>query len=1153
MDAPVTKYIYATICDIDCKLEADNGSDINLFPKNYFVEFCQKLGYTPKLQKTTKTIKACNKSVIKTLGWFSATITSRYASLNSKIYVMDQNQQDLPLLSRYDLFQLGYIKVDPDGAFAAKKVTSVQDISDSEFEEKVKVLHQKFKNVFIGVGTYKHHVVDLQLKEDAEPFIIRAIPCPIHLRDKAIKRLEYFVKSKILEPVENGYPIEYCSPLLVIMKPHKDEVRFVCNFKRLNSSLIRSRHVPAVGLHDFQRVTRGFKYFFTLDCKDSFHQLKMSKRSQDLTIISTFAGCYRWKKLPQGLNISQDHWDHVMQSVLASCTNTISMRDDILGGGVTKSACLAEYEKVLTAIQNSGITCDPTKRQVGLKKISFFGMVFTSEGMSPDPKKVDLIKNAKPPTSKEELNSFVCMCMWNDCFIPRYAEIVRPLRDLVSSKEKFVWLPKHESAFNEVKQKLAKHCMNNHFVEGRATYLFTDAGKKSHNPENQNGGFAAILAQKDKDDKLLTIAYSSRSISPVEAKWGQCELEARALRYGVDKWRHYFTGITKLYCYVDCKPLVSIWNNHSKTCPPRIDRQRLATQDIPMEVIHLPGSKNPADFGSRARSGENDANVDDLEDMECSDELDMYLVRQIHAIDKSINDKNKNEPIAINHIREITNEDKELQFVKQRIMYNDWTKWKKHPLISPYFGLRNEFSIIDEMVIRGSNSIVLPTKLRKRAISLVHNLAHSGETNTISLLRTRFWFPKCTPMIENEVKNCSICKHTTKSTRKEPSGITPTPTRCFSAVNCDFKGPFHDAYYVLVFLDQFSKYPEIYFTKSEAFKSVKCHFDTFISNHGQIDTLRSDNGPPFNGEPFKEYLKSKGIKHLPTIPETPWTNECEQFMRNIRKAYDIARLKGWDYKEFMRKMILVKRATPNPTTKVSPHFAVTGRTLDPGILRGKLPFDHEPSGLTKTQNEEIQERIKQGKVKTMERHNKKKNTVHLELKPGDTVLVRLGDKKYPEKEEYVVTEIKNSRIAAKNKTTGRVVERHLTRFVKLQNPEKNLEDSEKEVEGIDEGIDVPYLPINTPRVEPLPGRNARNGQNQRARRGRRNVQPQGELPRATRQLAARTGVPPPDISNVQPTTLERSVRARADATDLMDQYRHDLQEALERERRLQRD
>lgn len=99
MDAPVTKYIYAKICDIDCKLEADNGSDINLFPKNYFGEFCEKLGYIPKLQSSTKEIRACNKTKIKTLGWFPATITNRFASLHSKIYVMDQDQQDLPLLS----------------------------------------------------------------------------------------------------------------------------------------------------------------------------------------------------------------------------------------------------------------------------------------------------------------------------------------------------------------------------------------------------------------------------------------------------------------------------------------------------------------------------------------------------------------------------------------------------------------------------------------------------------------------------------------------------------------------------------------------------------------------------------------------------------------------------------------------------------------------------------------------------------------------------------------------------------------------------------------------------------------------------------------------------------------------------------------------
>ena len=52
-------------------------------------------------------------------------------------------------------------------------------------------------------------------------------------------------------------------------------------------------------------------------------------------------------------------------------------------------------------------------------------------------------------------------------------------------------------------------------------------------------------------------------------------------------------------------------------------------------------------------------------------------------------------------------------------------------------------------------------------------------------------------------------------------------------------------------------------------------------------------------------------------------------------------------------------------------------------------------------------------------NNKKGKTVHLELKTGDTVLVRLQNKKFPDKDKYVVTEVKNGRIAAKNKKNGR--------------------------------------------------------------------------------------------------------------------------------------
>ena len=131
-------------------------------------------------------------------------------------------------------------------------------------------------------------------------------------------------------------------------------MRLVVHYKRLNLQLDRTRHVPAVGLQEFCRVTQGFKYWFRLDLKDAFHQLRLSETSQELTIISTFAGCFKWKRMPQGTVNASDHFDHVMETVLADCNSTVSVRDDVLGGGTTRRKMLEEYSKVLAALQAAG-------------------------------------------------------------------------------------------------------------------------------------------------------------------------------------------------------------------------------------------------------------------------------------------------------------------------------------------------------------------------------------------------------------------------------------------------------------------------------------------------------------------------------------------------------------------------------------------------------------------------------------------------------------------------------------------------------------------------------------------------------------------------------------------------------------------------------
>ena len=1199
MDQP--EFVYTSVNNIPFKVQADSGSDINLWPKNHFLRYCEEKGTVPKLYPSSKPIKAANKTIIKNLGWFPATLTSKYASVVSKIYVQDQEMEDLPLLSRFDLSSLGYMRIDPSGGFAAKRIKNERDLTDEEFKLAVDKIHGKFKKVFTGVGTYPHYTVDLHVKEDSEPFILRAIPCPIHLRKKALERLEYFEKLGILAKVPNGYPIKYCSPLLILKKPNKDEVRLVVNYKRLNLQLTRTRHVPATGLQDFCRVTRGFKYWFRLDLRHAFHQLKLSKKSQDLTIISTFNGCYKWLKMPQGLVNAGDFFDQIMENVMAGNTKSISVRDDVIGGGTTRREMLNEYEKVLASFEANNLTCDPSKTEVGLRSITFYGMEFCEEGMKPDRRKVELIKNSTPPTSHDALNSFVCMLAWNDIFIKKFAQIVRPLRDLANSKEKYEWKQIHQDAFDTVKKELSEHCLNNYFREDRETYLFTDAGKNAYDKENQNGGFSAILAQKDENGDFLAIHYSSRSISPTERKWGQVELEARALRYGIDKFRFYLEGIDIVYCMVDCKALLPLWNNNNRECPPRIDRQRLATQDIRMQLIHLPGAKNPADHFSRARNRVNDETAEDISDMDVSDALDSYLVKQINEWENREPDK----PIPIDTIRDLTNKDPILKLVKERIQRNDWHKFRNDKRLKPYFGVRDELSIIDDIILRGSHRIVLPEELHNTAVALVHSLAHQGMTSTEHLLTNRLWFPGYSTAVRAEVDLCQVCKHTVISNRQEPSGMTTTPSRPFQEISVDFKGAFHDGYYALAFIDIYSKWPEIYFPTSTSFDAVKKYFDNFFSNYGFPRIIKSDSGPPFNGAPFKNYLAKLGIKHLPVIPETPWANEVENFNRSIRKAYDIARLKGWNYKDFMRRMLMVKRATPAPATKVSPHFAVTGRILDPGILSGNFPINPK-SGLSYEQQRKIQQNLIESKLKTAERHNAKRNTVHLDLRPNDMVLVRLGKNKTPEKDHYKVIKVNGNEITAVNLRTGRVLRRHLSKFTRIlerpNNPQplqhrdddegdENHDHDQQIIMQLPNGDQPPQPPepqrpqlrnnagnrnlppaLNNgnripnelpgerrhpqppqqpqpqqPRPQPRPPRQQQVRFNPEAQTVEYDTNSAIAPLRITRQLTRQTGVPVPNFPTNR-SALEHSVRDQNTAQQMLNQFRSDTQQSIRLDR-----
>ena len=74
-----------------------------------------------------------------------------------------------------------------------------------------------------------------------------------------------------------------------------------------------------------------------------------------------------------------------------------------------------EHEKplyaVLTHFKELNLTLKKEKRQFYMPHIELFGMVFSADGMSPNPAKVEAIKQAQAPTSVSDVRSLLGMCL----------------------------------------------------------------------------------------------------------------------------------------------------------------------------------------------------------------------------------------------------------------------------------------------------------------------------------------------------------------------------------------------------------------------------------------------------------------------------------------------------------------------------------------------------------------------------------------------------------------------------------------------------------------------------------------------------------------------------------------------------------------------
>ena len=168
----------------------------------------------------------------------------------------------------------------------------------------------------------------------------------------------------------------------------------------------------------------------------------------------------------------------------------------------------------------------------GTDKITFLGHEISQTGMRPDPAKVSAIQDLPPPFDASGVRRILGAFGYYRKFIPKYAELTEPLVKLTRKNVPFNWGEEEQRSFVEIKNKLASSITLTHLNSRDPIFLKTDASLI---------GVAAILIQ-EQNKELRIVACVSRHLKPAEKNYSPMEIEALAIIYALQKFRHYLLG-----------------------------------------------------------------------------------------------------------------------------------------------------------------------------------------------------------------------------------------------------------------------------------------------------------------------------------------------------------------------------------------------------------------------------------------------------------------------------------------------------------------------------------------------------------------------------------------------------------------------------------
>ena len=931
----------------------------------------------------------------------------------------DNKNEDKSWMEINEVIESDFL-ISPGDIYPNRKVeledAPIKESTKKEFERICQERQAAFSKNNKDIG--RTQLIEMEIDTgDSLPVAQSPYTLPLKHYDWVRNEIETLEKAGVIERSLSPW----ASPVIVVPKksaPDEPPRRRLCvDYRKVNNLQQEvkktDRSTGCLSLYPLPKIDEllaklnGAKIFSTIDLRSGYYHIGLTRESRAKSAFVVPMGKWEFSRTPFGLSQAPAYFQLLINKVLMECGKfAMGYLDDIIIFSQTEEDHLDQLENIFLRLEHFGLKMKREKCAFFKQHIQYLGHLISEEGIKPLPEKLQSIREMPAPRNPKEIKQFLGLLGYYRKFIPRFADISRPLTLLTRHDVEFDWTDRCQKSFEHLRALLMQHPILKYPDQEKPYMLFTDASKI---------GWSGVLTQPywqggedspstGKKPKYHPVCYVSGLFRGSQLNWAALTKEAYAIYMSVKKLTFYITeaDVTVRSDHLPLKKFLE-----KRTMNAKVNNWAVELEQFKIKLDWVPGTQNTlADALSRLMEISPEAKWEpEPEGYEfgatCFDELDPVKVHEvfiehIDTLEMEVPCEAGMEvklPIPRKQMVKLQKGDSECRDIVKKLRNNVQS--------AKIYFLDNELLIrlwTEEKCT--FKCLVVPKALRDPLLMLCHNKnGHNGARRSYQALKRSYYWPNMRKEVYHHCKHCIECNLQNQANTEKPFSHFAAPEGPMQFICMDIVGPISPMTsrgnrFCLTVVCMLTGYTiAIPIPNKSAETICQAYRDNVYCTFGGSSRILTDNGTEFKNKEFDEVCETLGIKRIYSPVYTPEANGKLEGYHKFFKACVAKHIRGtaleWD--ELVPMASAAYNFFPCQSSRESPFVLMFGRDpitpfaslLEPtprfwGERGGKLQMDALKRLYLVTAENLKKAREKEPKVEIKPR----------KLKIGDLVLVK---------------------------------------------------------------------------------------------------------------------------------------------------------------------